>query len=99
MDCPEHTRHPRPSRRGLFKGLGTQAAKMTMATGSIVKDLDVVEDVGTRHIPDFIIRLRIRSFFRLLKKDSATALTLLCQGTRVESARSARMSGYNSLTI
>ncbi len=27
---------------------------MTMATGSIVKDLDVVEDVGTRHIPGFI---------------------------------------------
>ncbi len=53
VDCPEHTRHPRPSRRSLFKGLGTQAAKMTMATGSIVKDLDVVEDVGHAPYPGF----------------------------------------------
>ncbi len=31
--------------------------------------------------------------------ESLPVLTLLCQGRRVESARSARMSGYNSLTI
>jgi hypothetical protein len=34
-----------------------------------------------------------------LKKLSIGALTLLCQAEAVESARSARMSGYNSRTI
>jgi hypothetical protein len=33
------------------------------------------------------------------KKLSIGALTLLCQATRAESARSARISGYRALTI
>ena len=46
-----------------------------MASGSIVEDLDVIEDVGARERARFVEAFSHAFFFRLLKKDSATALS------------------------
>jgi hypothetical protein len=45
---------PGASRRGPFKGLGTDAAEVTVAAGSIVKDFDVIKDVGTCELACFV---------------------------------------------
>ncbi len=50
VDFPRNRGHPAASRRGLLEGLGTDPAEMTVAAGSIVEDLDVVEDVGPRQL-------------------------------------------------
>ena len=42
---------------------------------------------------------KTRSCLKLLNQLSVGALTLLCQAARLESAKSARMSEYNSRTI
>ncbi|ANI21820.1 hypothetical protein AB870_26180 (plasmid) [Pandoraea faecigallinarum] len=47
-------RHFPASRQGTFKGLGTDATQMGMTAGSIVKDFDVIEDVGARQITGFV---------------------------------------------
>ena len=74
---PRKLRHFTASSRRPFKGVGTDAAEMGMATSTIVEDLDVVEDVGaTQQLARFVDAFfEIRSFFRLLKNDSATALS------------------------
>ncbi|GAB3540518.1 hypothetical protein GCM10027343_09700 [Noviherbaspirillum agri] len=46
MDCPWYGRQTQASQRGAFKRLGTHVAQMAVASGSIVKDFDVIE-----HIP------------------------------------------------
>ena len=43
VDCPGCSRQTPASRRGPLKGLGTDAAQVTMAAGSIVKSFDVIE--------------------------------------------------------
>nr|WP_230370674.1 DUF5906 domain-containing protein [Paludibacterium denitrificans] len=43
MDCPGCSRQTPASRRGPLKGLGTDAAQVTVAAGSIVKSFDVIE--------------------------------------------------------
>ena len=70
-----------------------------MTTTAVVKHFDIFEQIGPRVLMRLIARGGSRSFFKLLKKLSVGALTLLCQVVRAESAKSARMSGYNSLTI
>lgn len=54
MDCPRFGRHFPASRRGGFERLGTDAANMTMAAGSVVEDLDIIEDVGAGEVSGFI---------------------------------------------
>ncbi len=46
-----------------------------MAAGGLVKHLNVVEDIGSCQVTGFIVAFFIRSFFKLLKNDSATALS------------------------
>ena len=48
VDCPWSSRQTPTSSRGAFKRLGTDAAKMAMAAGSVVERLDVVENIGAR---------------------------------------------------
>jgi len=48
LDFPRNGRHAGASRRGPFERLGTDAVKVAMASGAIVEDFDVVEDVGAR---------------------------------------------------
>lgn len=43
MDCARSTRQIPTSSRSAFKRFGTDAAQMTMAAGSVVKHLDVIE--------------------------------------------------------
>ena len=46
LDCPWSARQNLTSRRRAFNRLGTDAAKMTVATGSVVKNLDVIEYIS-----------------------------------------------------
>jgi len=48
VDFPPYRGHAGASRRSPFKGLGADAAQVTVAADSIVEHLDVVEDVGAR---------------------------------------------------
>ena len=70
-----------------------------MAAGSIVKDFDVIKDVGACELARFVVACMTNSVFRLLKKLSIGALTLLCQVLRIDSAKSAKISGYSSRTM
>ena len=54
VDCPRFGRHFPASRRGGFERLGIDAANMAVAAGSVVEDLDIVEDVGTGEVPCFV---------------------------------------------
>jgi len=54
LDCPRFGRHFSASRRGGFERLGTDAANMAMAAGSVVEDLDILEDVGTSEVAGFV---------------------------------------------
>ena len=54
MDCPRIGRQFPASRGGAFKRLGTDAAKMRMAAGSVVEDLDIVKNVGSGEVPGFV---------------------------------------------
>lgn len=50
------------------------ATQEAVTASSIVEELDVVEDVGTRELASFVDTFSHALFFRLLKKDS-TALS------------------------
>jgi hypothetical protein len=81
-----------------LKFFRTHAPEMAVASRLIVELVDVFRDICLRNVSGRLDSFLMRSFFRLLKKDSTTALTLLCQVSRAESARSARISGYSALT-
>lgn len=51
MDFPRNGRHAGASRRGPLEGLVIDALEMTVTSGAIVEDFDVVEDVSARQIP------------------------------------------------
>lgn len=42
------------SRRGLFEGLRTDAAEMTVASGPVVEHFNVIEDILPGHITCYI---------------------------------------------
>lgn len=42
------------SRRGLFEGLRTDTAEMTVASGPVVEHFNVIEDIRPGHIPGYI---------------------------------------------
>lgn len=48
MECSRSSRQTPASSRGAFKRLGTDAAKMAVAAGSVVEPLSVVEDISAR---------------------------------------------------
>lgn len=48
LECSRSSRQTPASSRGAFKRLGTDAAKMAVAAGSVVERLDVVEDISAR---------------------------------------------------
>ena len=51
VDCPRFSRQFPASRRGGFERLGTDAADMAVAAGSVVEDLDIFEDdVGSSKV-------------------------------------------------
>jgi hypothetical protein len=50
-------------------------AQIAVPPGPIVKDSDVIEGVGPGQIPGFIDAFADSFLFRLLKNDSATALS------------------------
>jgi hypothetical protein len=54
VDFPRKGGQAGASRGGALKRLGTDAAKMAVATGSIVKGLDVIEDIGTGEVTGFV---------------------------------------------
>ena len=60
---------------GRFKWRGTQPGKMTVAARSIVEGIDVVHHVGYSQLAVLVDLFLDPLFFRLLKKDSATALS------------------------
>lgn len=45
LDCPHDRRQILSSRRGLFKGLRTDAAEVTVAPGPVVEHFNVIEDI------------------------------------------------------
>lgn len=45
LDYPGFSRQTPASRRGHFKGLGTDAAQAAVAAGTVVKGFDIVEHV------------------------------------------------------
>lgn len=47
-------RHFPASRCGGFERLGTDAANMTVAAGSVVEGLDVIEDIGSGEVSGFV---------------------------------------------
>lgn len=75
LDGPRFRGQSRASSRSAFERLGTDAAEMAVAAGSVVERLDIVEDIGARQGAGLVDAFWMRSFFRLLKKDSATALS------------------------
>jgi hypothetical protein len=60
---------------GLLKSIRALHADVAVTPDSIVKDFGVVEHVGTRILSGSIDLLLVRSFFRLLKNASVTALS------------------------
>lgn len=93
--------------KGLFKNRSfvshwRQTVCRRMCAPVVVKASDVVRDVPPGEFVTAVLLLAGPFTLQALKKRSTTALTLLCQAGAVESARSARsarMSGYNSRTI
>lgn len=64
-----------------------------MQAVAVVKANDVIGNVVGRFRVVGIVPFQTRSIFRLKKKRSMTALTLLCQEPFAAPAKSARMSG------
>jgi hypothetical protein len=62
---------------GRLKLLGADASKVAVPSGAIVESIDVVGDVRQRDVTVRIDSLLDSSFFKLLKKDSTTALSQL----------------------
>lgn len=52
------------SRLGLFKGLRTDAAEMTVAPGPVVEHFNVIEDIRPGQIPSFVYSLPDTFFFQ-----------------------------------
>lgn len=50
---PHDRRQGLSSRRGLFKGLQTDAVEMTVAPGPVVEHFDVIEDIPAGPDPGF----------------------------------------------
>ena len=64
MDLPHDIRQILSSRRGLFKGLRTDAAEMTVALGRVIEDFNVIEDISPGQIPGFIDAFSNPFFFQ-----------------------------------
>ncbi|VEA72581.1 Uncharacterised protein [Serratia rubidaea] len=62
MDWPHDSRQTLSSRRGLFKGLRTDAAEVTVAPGPVIEDFNVIEDIGLGQIPGFVYSLSERLY-------------------------------------
>jgi hypothetical protein len=58
-----------------FELLWANPAEMTVATGPIVKAVDVVGHISLRQLTILVDLFLVRSFFKLQKNDSAAALT------------------------
>jgi hypothetical protein len=71
------------SRRGLCEVLRTDVAGMTVAPGPVVEHFNEIEDIRPGQTQVLYVIFLMRSFFSELKNDSATVLTLLCQGQAV----------------
>src|SRR5689334_8724388 len=54
---------------------GADGAQMTVAARTVVERFDVTEDVAARQVPGLVNALAHAFFFKLLKNDSATALS------------------------
>lgn len=52
------------SRRGLFKGLRTDAAEVTVAPGPVVEHFNVIEDIRPGQLPGFVYSLPDAFFFQ-----------------------------------
>lgn len=61
---PHDRRQGLSSRRGLFKGLQTDAVEMTVAPGPVVEHFDVIEDIRPGQIPGFIDTFSDPLFFQ-----------------------------------
>ena len=59
-----------------FELLGTEATEMTVTARSIVEGIDVVGQVGDRQLAVLVDLFLDPLFLKLLKNDSATALSL-----------------------
>ena len=70
-----------------------------MAALAVVEDFHVIEKAGACLIPTLVVECITSSVFKEWKKLSIGALTLLCQDSRMESAKSAKINGYNSRTM
>ena len=64
MDWPHACRQILSSRRGLFEGLRTDAAGVTVAPGPIVEHFNVIEDIRPGQIPVFVYSLTNALFFQ-----------------------------------
>ncbi len=69
------TRTTSPRLVGRLNLLGAEAVKVAVPTGAIVERIDVVGDVRQRDVAARIDRFLMRPFFKLLKSDSAMALS------------------------
>ena len=56
------------SRRGLFEGLRTDTAEMTVASGPVVEHFNVIEDIRPGHIPGYIDVFPDPFFFQLTEE-------------------------------
>jgi hypothetical protein len=54
VDFPRFGGQFRASRRGAFEHVGADAAQVTVAAGSIVEHLQVIEDIGVRQVKCFV---------------------------------------------
>ena len=70
-----------------------------MAAGSIVKDFDVIKDVGACELARFVDPVAYAFLVQATEEGLGDALTLLCQVLQTESARSAKINGYSSRTM
>ncbi len=61
---PHACRQILSSRRGLFEGLRTDAAEVTVAPGPVVEHFNVIEDIRPGQIPGFVYSLPDAFFFQ-----------------------------------
>ena len=54
MDCPRIGKQNPASRCGAFERLWTEATQMTVAAGSVVEHLELIEDIGSSEISRFV---------------------------------------------
>ena len=52
------------SRRGLFKGLRTDATEVAVASVTVVEHFNVIEDIRPGHVPGFVYPLPDALFFQ-----------------------------------